>query len=521
MNKLFLWRQLYRTGLLMVLGTTNISSLSAEEIKNTRQRTLEYRIEGQGSFSSSRTPLWLNANKYGLSSLKSSNGYIRSSLFHTLNMDTLQKWDYGYGADIAVPFHFTSDFVVQQLYADLRFWHGTLTIGSKEYPAELKNNSLSSGSQTLGINARPVPQIRIALPQYWTLPFGKDWLHIKGHIAYGKYTDDNWQHTWTSRQSSYTDDVLYHSKAGYIKIGKKQVFPISLELGLEMAVQFGGTSYLPGGVIQKNKTNLGAYWNAFIHGGHDINETTYQNVEGNTVGSLMARLNFESEKYNVRLYADHFFEDHSGLFFLCKGGYGKDGNWEKRRFNSMVLYKLKDIMLGTEVELKNNHWLDNIVFEYLYTKYQSGPVYHDHTPQIFDNISGKDDYYNHGLYPGWQHWGQVMGNPLYRSPLYNTEKTISCNNNRFMALHLGISGNPLDNLHYRLLATYQQSLGTYDSPFLQPEDSFYGLAELSYIFGKKRKDWEVKGAFGFDAGKTLGNNRGFQLSIIKKGVFTY
>ena len=55
---------------------------------------------------------------------------------------------------------------------------------------QLKNQTLSSGSQTLGINARPVPQVRIALPEYWQLPFGGGWLHLKGHIAYGMMTDD-------------------------------------------------------------------------------------------------------------------------------------------------------------------------------------------------------------------------------------------------------------------------------------------------------------------------------------------
>ena len=38
---------------------------------------LEYKVEMQGSFSKGHTPLWLNANKYGLSSLGATNGYLR------------------------------------------------------------------------------------------------------------------------------------------------------------------------------------------------------------------------------------------------------------------------------------------------------------------------------------------------------------------------------------------------------------------------------------------------------------
>ena len=76
-----------------------------------------------------------------------------------------------YGLDIVVPVNYTSNFIVQQAFAEIRWKHGVMTIGSKEFPMELKNQSLSSGSQTLGINARPVPQIRLALPDYRSLAF--------------------------------------------------------------------------------------------------------------------------------------------------------------------------------------------------------------------------------------------------------------------------------------------------------------------------------------------------------------
>ena len=108
---------------------------------------------------------------------------------------------------------------------------------------ELKNNRLSSGAQTLGINARPVPQVRLSLPEYWRLPIANGWLHLKGHIALGRFTDDQWMKTFTKQQSKYTEKVLYNSKAGFLKIGNEDVFaPLSIEMGLEMATQFGGTS---------------------------------------------------------------------------------------------------------------------------------------------------------------------------------------------------------------------------------------------------------------------------------------
>ena len=112
----------------------------------------------QGSYSNSRTPLWLNANKYGLSSLTASNGYVRGMA--TYNKEFLDgDLNLQLGADVALPVGYkiegyktyTQKFIIQQAFAEVNWKYGVLTIGSKQQPMELKNNELSSGSQTLGI----------------------------------------------------------------------------------------------------------------------------------------------------------------------------------------------------------------------------------------------------------------------------------------------------------------------------------------------------------------------------------
>ena len=488
---------------------------------------LEYDIEMQSTFSEGRTPLWLNANKYGLSSLDNTNGYLRAGVFRPLRTDSVRRWGMGYGVDVAVPYNFTSDFVVQQAFIEGRWLHGVMTVGSKEYPMELKNNLLSSGSQTLGINARPIPQVRIALPEYWTLPFAKGWLHLKGHIAYGRMTDDRWQHEFTNRKNKYADDVLFHSKAGYLKIGNEDVFcPFSLELGLEMAATFGGTAYRPDGkggmTVLKDDTGLGAYWNAFVPGGYDTGETTYQNVEGNHVGSWLIRMNWDTDMWRFSVYADKYFEDHSAMFQLDYDGYGQGEEWDEKKKSRYVLYDFKDIMLGMELNIKYDRWINDVVFEYIYSKYQSGPIYHDHTNTISDHIGGRDNFYNHSIYTGWQHWGQVIGNPLYRSPIYNEDGTIMVKDNRFMAFHLGIDGRPFPRFMYRVLASWQEGLGTYDEPYENKRNNFSLLVEGGYAFGGKLLNgWKVKGGYGMDLGAILGDNYGFQVTVSKCGLLNF
>ena len=131
-----------------------------------------------------------------------------------------------------------------------------------------------------------------------------------------------------------------------------------------------------------------------------------------------------------------------------------------------------------------------------------------------------DNYYNHNIFTGWQHWGQVMGNPLYLSPLYNNDGTIRVENNRFYAFHLGVSGNPTEQLNYRFLASWQKGFGTYMEPYEDPKQSLNLMAEAVYAFpdDSKAKGWSIKAAYGMDLGTIHGNNYGLQITIAKQGL---
>lgn len=499
--------------------------MAQEDTSYNLTKGLTYDVEMQASVSHNHTPLWLNANKYGLSSLAPCNGYLKAGIGRPLSTDSARHWGVCYGLDMALAHHYSSDIIVQQAYAGMRWWHGSLTIGAKEYPMELKSESLSSGSQTLGINARSVPQVRLALDQYWPIPLTRGWLQLKGHIAYGKMTDGKWQRSFTRKQSHWTENTLYHSKAGYVRIGRNAASsPFSVELGLEMAAQFGGTSYMPDGEGGFSETHGGTtlkdYWRAFVPGGAEVNEigTPYENAEGNQLGSWVMRLNWEKDNWRASLYADHFFEDHSAMFFLDYDGYGQGTDWDTRKRNRYFLYDLRDIMLGAELMFKDARPVQAITVEYIYTKYQSGAIYHDHTPSISDHVGGQDNYYNHGTYSGWQHWGQVLGNPLYRSVIYNSDGQIRVKDNRFLALHAGIEGRPAPRLYYRVLATWQEGLGTYEDPYTHKRHNTSVMAEAQYSFScEKLRGWSITGACGIDRGSILGNSTGFQLTVRRTG----
>lgn len=481
--------------------------------------SLHYTVSMQSSLSAGdNTPLWLSANRYGLSSLKLANGYLRGAVSRPLERDSARCWGVGYTLDVALAGGFTSALVVQQAFVDVRWKHGLLTVGSKEYPMELKNSLLSSGPQALGVNSRPVPQLRLSLPDYWPVPFLKKWLAVKGHVSYGLTTDSKWQREFTHADSKYTEHSLLHTKAGYMRIGSPR---LNVELGLEMACQFGGTSHVidaSGERVFYNDQSLKGFLMAFTSGGSDASDGQWKNNAGNHLGSWVGRLNIDRNAWAGALYFDRFFEDHSAMLFVDYDGYGSGADWDKRTRSRYFFYDVKDAMLGAEVTLKRVPWLSSIVVEYLCTKYQSGPVYHDHTKNVSDHISGRDDYYNHYLQTGWQHWGMVSGNPLYLSPLYNSDHTLQVENNRFVAWHAGIAGNPLPQLSYRVLFTWQRGYGTYLKMFRSPEENVSMLAEATYRW--PRAGWQLKAAAGFDSGGIYGHNRGFQLTVSKSGILS-
>ena len=108
-----------------------------------------------------------------------------------------------------------------------------------------------------------------------------------------------------------------------------------------------------------------------------------------------------------------------------------------------------------------------------------------------------------------------MGNPLYTSPIYNTDGRIQFQNNRFVAYHIGISGQPSLGIAYRILTTWQKGYGTYKQPYPDPKHGFYCMGEVSY---KMPKGWDITAAMALDHGNLTGNNFGIQLTVAKSGI---
>jgi hypothetical protein len=469
---------------------------------------VEYAGEIHATMSDDQAPFWFVNNRYGLSSIEDDFGYVRGSIRRSLNADSLRRWAVGYGIDLVIPHHFTSDFVLQQLYVETQYKYFRLTVGAKELPMEFSNPELSTGDMTMSTNARPIPQLRLEMPDYWDIPGTDGWVGVKAHAAFGWFTDCNWLKSFTGNVPShrYTSNARYHSKSLYFRIGNEKKLPLIFEGGLRIDCQFGGdawnlnqrkddTTFVDLSHVNLNN-GLKTYWNALTFGGNDPNDGDFKNTEGNHVGSWHGSLNYQGKGWSVRGYLEHQFDDHSQLF------------WQ---------YGWKDMKWGIEAQLPKNPFVSTMLVELISTKDQTSAVYHDATEAVPIQISGRDNYYSHQVYGAWQHWGMTMGNPLLISPLYNENHQITPYHNRITATHLGIAGDPCPALHYRVLYTHMRSWGTYGDPLIDTRYNNFMLAEMT-VKPHRLKGWSFTGAFGMNRGDLLKKSSGGSLSIRKEGI---
>ena len=447
--------------------------------------------------SGDNAPFWFTGNRYGLGTIQPNSGLLRLGMERSTQADQQRRWRIGYGLDVVGAVHHDSRFILQQAYADFQYKEVAISVGQKERPTELRDNTLSSGGMAMGINARPLPQVRFEMPRFWAIPKTNYWFAFKGHVAYGWYTDNQWQRRFNAGTDHiYSINSKYHSKAGYIRIGNTDYFPLVLSGGYEMVCQFGGTLYnraysnQPDGSYQ-NPCGLKQYLQVFIPTGTDIIDGNNKNATGNQVGSYSARLDYMGQGWSVAVYGEHFFEDHSQLGFN---------------------FAWKDMTLGLEAHLPQNPILSTLVYEYLRTTDQSGPIFRANTTDAMHSLGGIDDYYNHGMYGSYQHAGFVLGNPLLRSPIYNKDGNIYVTDNRITAHHLGLSGHPDSQFSWRLLYTHVRSLGTYDKPAVSPRHANYLLLEASYA-PRQAEGLTLTASYGQNGGQIIGQGKGAMLSV--------
>ncbi|NDW17597.1 hypothetical protein D0T53_01535 [Dysgonomonas sp. 216] len=443
------------------------------------------------------SPFWLTNNNHGIASDKSNNQYVRGEVYYATKLLKSKDLSITVGLDMIAARNLQSDIYVQQAFADLNYKVLGLSVGMKERRDHYKNMLLSTGGMALSQNARPIPQVELGFPKYVTVPYTNNLLHVLGGVSYGKFLDDDFKKRYAG-DGTYASDVLYHRKYIFATLDKRRAF--NFTLGMEMNTQWGGHFYQKGEYKFSSPAKLSDMFKVFVpmKGGGDSNPTDESNIQGNVFGSWHFIGNYKQENYSIKAYYEHFFEDHSGLFFK----------------------NMPDGLYGIELNLHKFAPVSTILFEYIHTKDQSSPFLWDEYNDDYRvpiQVSGNDNYYNQCDYISLSNYGMVLGNPLLTSPIYNNGRTLQVLNNRISAFHGAIAGKITSNLSYRAMVTYSRSWGTYILPARSIRNQFSSMMELSYsdwrLWGG---GWLFSGALAYDNSSTMvGDNLGFRLKVSK------
>jgi hypothetical protein len=454
-------------------------------------------------------------HNWGMIPLDANNFYVRGGVFHQQTIN--KEWSFSAGIDLAGSSpHTYSDVWLQQLYGELNWKFLRLNIGAKEDYISLLNPYLSSGDFCGSNNARPQPEIKGSTPEFILVPYTKGNIYVKGHFAVGYLTDGKWQESVARPHNrGYTKNALTHHKSVYSRFGNiEERNKLQFTLGLHHHVLYGGELYKyrrnpetgqTEYVVHHQPKGLDELWRVISaqEGSELASEADQDNAAGSHIGAYLFRADYRLKNRGVlSVYKQHFFEDGSG----------------------MRLQNYRDGLYGIEYKTERKSLLSGAVFEYVYTKHQTGSIHFyfgmdSAYIHLQNKGNGNDNYYNNVDYiQGPSYYGRTMGTPLFLSPEYNRDGRVNFISSRIIAYHLGIGGYLHPTLKYRLLATIGQTWGLYYVPFASVRKGVASVLDLTYNCPKVQ-DLDIKLSLGFNRGEFFsGDTFGGGITITKRGM---
>jgi len=481
-------------GYWFLLLTFLFSELSAQE-------TWRGSMELQGTATSKdHVPFWLRSNTYGNKPLAGISGAAIGSLYRDYDTVSNKLADWGIGAKLRFNAGNKVNAVLIEGYAKAALSIFEIKAGRfTDVMGLVGDTGLSSGAFSVSGNALGIPQVKLSVPEYFTLPILGDLFAFKGSFSHG----------WLGRLplqynlggSTATSTITYfHQKSLYGRFGKPS-WRMKLYGGFNHQAYWGNEKDIFGTNSTLSKFRSFTY---VVFGKKD-----QESKVGNHLGSLDLGLEYEFNNTRLMVYRQSLY-DVGGLYYLANIADG---------LNGITLTNTRE--QGSGLQWKK------LLLEFFYTKNQGGYPWSRRTP------SGDEDYYNNYIYAsGWSYQSEGIGNPLITPGHYAREGLPAHPsdyfiNNRIVALHAGFElGSP--SLNIRGKVSYSKNYGTfgtsiyghstgdfYDSPVYPSFPSlsqFSGYLDVSYL----SKNGLIIGATAAaDAGKLYYNSAGVVIRVAK------
>jgi hypothetical protein len=467
-----------------------------------------YKAEAFGSVSTgTNAPFWTTSHTWGMVPLSANSTYLRGEISHRQQLSSDLQWNIG--LDLAASTkHAFNTIWLQQIYMESVWKKWNLRIGPKESYRSFLDESLSSGDFILSNNARPIPEINLSLNDFVVVPLTKNKLYFRGDIAFGKMMDGNYvENIAKPAKKNYYRDITSHHKSLYFRFGNFETNDnLRLTFGLQHFAYFDGHGIIDG-VENKSRNSFSETLRTIFiakEGGPD-GPGEYKYKTGSHIGAYTVKLDYRlKSKDMLGIYWHHFIEDGS----------------------SAGPQSIRDMLAGVEYKSSRRQLITGAVFEYIYTKDQSGPVHFNYGmdsnhQNLVSKGNGMDDYYNNVQYiQGPSYYGRSFGTPLFLSPEYNTDGTVNFKSNRIIAYHAAIEGDLSRTISYRLRATYGNTWGRYKVPYLDVKKGIASSIDFTY-HSPKAKGLDFRLAVAFNNGSFFGDNTlGTSISIIKRGFIS-
>lgn len=296
--------------------------------------------------------------------------------------------------------------------------------------------SVTSGHLVEAGNACAMPGVQLTL-EPWKIPFTKGHLLLEG--AWGDF--------WTLDQR-YVQGAMAHRVRAYLTFDSGGGFFI--RAGLDHYALWGGVSPTLGPM----PSTFGDYLRVCVGKGASSSGSRSDrvNVLGDHGGAEQLRLGWRGGGHAVTFQYEKPYADKSGM-----------------RFNNIPdgVYTLQWSRESKDC------WVSDALLEFHYTMWQSGTLHESETDESGKiipwhpglNIFGGDNYFNNGEYrSGWTHFGRSIAGPLFfTGPDKNG--VVNILNNRYKAIHAGLSGKLFRKAPYRLMLTASWDYGTYFQPY--------------------------------------------------------
>ena len=319
--------------------------------------------------------------------------------------------------------------------------------GRRAYEIGETAGPLSMGSLGTGLNATPLPKVVVETPGFLPVPWTSGYLEIRGYLAHGWFDDPR-----------HTRGAYLHQKFLY---GRLNLHGWQFYGGLVHDAQWGGTSPIYG----PQPDGLDDWWRVFwgMAGAPDTPPADQIYYQGNHLGIWDVGLKGQIGTVGLHVYRHFLFNDKDGLKLKNPG----------------------DGLLGVALTFEELS-ITQVVYEYLYSKRQSGPI---PPGPGRGGPGGQDNYYNHWLYrSGWTYYGRTISNPLFFP--YPDGQIVGVNriaNNRIVAHHVGLAGTLPGAVSYTFMITYSRNYGTYQARDLARRNG----QPYFYEHGPRQWSWYV------------------------------